>query len=285
MTTQRIDLYEYFQAERKDAKNGYLCTYCHRHEPEYGAKKLRPAMLVIPGGGYEFVSYREHEEVALRFFAAGYDVFVLEYDIKPVAYPAQLLQAAMAMLYIRREAKNLWILEDKIAACGFSAGGHLCGAISFLYDDPAVKKVFGKECEKVKPDASVFAYSVVTSDPAFWHEGSIRNFSGKEDFDRFSLEKHVRADASPCFLWATTTDDCVPVENSLLLYGALHKAGVPVEMHLFENGPHGMSTCDEEVYMEEAKDPTVLHVGRWVELSLEFLALHGFKQKFESLQK
>lgn len=279
MKIETIDLYEYFKAERKNGESrGFLTAYRHGQMSEMRSRKLRPAMLILPGGGYGFLSQRENEPIALRYFAEGFDAFVLDYDIAPVAYPAQIVQAAMAMLYLRREAERLDLDCGHIAAVGFSAGGHLCGCISLLWDDPAVRELFGSECEKVRPDAAILSYPVVTADKNFWHEGSFRNFCGeKVSAEEYSLEKKVRPSAPPCFIWATTEDDCVPAENAWLLYGALHRAGVSSELHLFEKGWHGLSTCDIEVNDERPQQFFFGHVAHWFGLSLEFLREHGFE--------
>ena len=142
MKTETIDLYEYFSFEREGVKAGTLTCFRHGDMTEMRTKKIRPAILVIPGGGYGFVSQREGQPIAMRYFADGFDAFVLNYDIAPVSYPAQIVQAGMAMLYLRREAKNLDIDAEHIAAVGFSAGGHLLGCISLLWDDPALKALF-----------------------------------------------------------------------------------------------------------------------------------------------
>ncbi len=283
MICETIDLYEYFGMDRKGDLCGILRSYRHGQIPEMQIRKIRPAMLVLPGGGYEFVSQREADPVALQYFAQGFDCFVLTYDVAPHRhYPTPVLQAGMAMLYLRREAAKLDLDEGHIAAVGFSAGGHLCGVISLLWDDPAFKEKFGEECVKIRPDASVYSYPVITCAEAISHGGSFDNLCAdvvrREDY---SLEKKVRPAACPSFIWSTTTDSAVPVENSLLLYTALHKANVPVELHLFEKGPHGMSTCDGEVNRDEPSDPAYRHVKNWLPLSFEFLKEHGFAVRSE----
>ncbi len=282
MITEKIDLYAWSGIGRKGEKGGYLCSYRHGDlSPEMGKGKVRPAILIIPGGAYAFVSLREGEPIALQYFAQGFDCFVLDYDIAPHRhYPAQILQAGMAMMYLRREADKLGIDGGHIAAVGFSAGGHLCGCISLLWDDPALQKAFGKDCELIRPDASIYSYAVVSNGEHISHGGSFDNFCADVvNRDDYSLEKKVRPSASPSFLWANTEDNCVPVENSLLLYSALHRAGVPVEMHIYEKGWHGMSTSDEEVYTEDVSDPMFAHIRTWLPLSFSFLKAHGFAVK------
>lgn len=275
MICEMIDLYAYFQWERGGAKRGFLHSYRHEINAEM-ASKSRPAMLIFPGGGYEFVSLREWESVVLCYFQEGFDAFVLEYDVAPVGcYPAVLEQAGMAMLYLRREARHLSLREDKIAAIGFSAGGHLAGCISFLWDDPALMRRFGEECEKIKPDLCILSYPVVSADPQYCHSVSFDHFcAGMKDRSPYSLENRVRPSAPPCFIWATSDDTCVLVENSIRLYSALCRAGVPTEFHAFEHGVHGMSVCNRDV--TEHMSFETEHVARWVDLSKEFLNAHDF---------
>ena len=275
MTTKTVDLYEYFGIGRKDARKGYLTLYVRDDLTEMAKKRVRPAMLVIPGGGYCNVSQREGEPIALRFFAEGFNAFVLEYDVAPQHYPVQLLQAGMAMLYLRREARHLSLRKDRIAAIGFSAGGHLAGCISFLWDDPALMRRFGAECAKIRPDLCILSYPVVTADPQYRHAGSFDHFcAGIADQSAYSLENSVRPSAPPCFIWATSDDSCVPVENSVRLYSALCRAGVPAEFHAFEHGAHGMSVCTRDVTEQMTRETE--HVARWVDLSKEFLNAHDF---------
>ena len=275
MICESIDLYAYFQWERGGAKRGLLYSYRHAATLEM-APRLRPAILIFPGGGYEFVSLREWESVVLCYFQEGFDAFVLEYDVAPVGcYPAVLEQAGMAMLYLRREARHLSLREDRIAAIGFSAGGHLAGCISFLWDDPALMRRFGAECAKIRPDLCILSYPVVTADPQYRHAGSFDHFcAGIADQSAYSLENSVRPSAPPCFIWATSDDSCVPVENSVRLYSALCRAGVPAEFHAFEHGAHGMSVCTRDVTEQMTRETE--HVARWVDLSKEFLNAHDF---------
>ncbi len=277
MIIERIDLFDYFRMAREGAERGTLACYRHTQVRELGEKRLRPAMLIIPGGGYGIVSEKEAEPVALKYFAEGFDCFVLDYDIAPHSYPVQITEAAMAMLYLRRERDAL-DLTGKIAAVGFSAGGHLAGCISFLWRDEAIRARFQEECEAVRPDALLLCYPVVTADERYWHRYSFHNFCGGDaaKFPAYSLEKHVPADAPPVFLWTTDKDDCVPPENSILLYAALRRAHVSAELHIFEEGWHGMSVADLESNAGYTGQRVYRRAARWVTLSLDFLAAHGF---------
>lgn len=273
MIYETIDLYEQLRLPRGGEKGGRVTSFRHADLTEMGQKHIRPALLIIPGGGYGMISQREAEPVAARYFAEGFDCFVLDYAVAPACYPTQLLQAGMAMLWLRRNAQAFSL--GKIGVVGFSAGGHLAGCVSYLWSDEALMRAFGEECAAIRPDASVLCYPVVTCVPPT-HGDSFRNFcGGKVSPEAYSLEKHVPQDAPPAFLWATTSDDCVPVENALALYNALRRTGVPVEMHLFEEGWHGLSTCDAET--NDTPLPAFMaRDSAWLPLSVSFLRAHGF---------
>ena len=277
MICERIDLYAYFGIRREGEREGHLLSYRHPQFAELGERRVRPAMLVIPGGAYAFWSEREGEPVALRYYAAGFDCFVLEYDIAPVSYPAQILQAGMAMLYLRKEAEALSIDPAHIAAVGFSAGGHLCGCISYLWDDAALRAAFGEECARIRPDAAILSYPVVSADKEVAHADSFRNFCGDAVSPQaYSFEKHIRPAAPPTFVWATSQDALVPPQNALLLYASLLRQGVAAELHLFDRGPHGMSVCAEDVAFADWDKDAMAHAAHWLPLSLEFLRARGF---------
>lgn len=277
MIVEKIDLFDYFHVQRKEETKGYLTVIRHEQMPEMPTKTVHPAMLVLPGGGYAIVSQREAEPVAVEYFAKGFDTFVLDYDVAPLGYPVQIKEAAMAMIYIRRNAAAFDILPDKIAAVGFSAGGHLLGCISTLWDDPAVQELFGSECDKVRPDASVYSYAVISSDPAIYHGYTFRNFCKETvNKDDYSIDKKVRPSCSPAFIWANTPDPTVPSPNSVRLYLAYTEAGVPAELHIFRDGGHGLSTCNEETAASLPLSAACTYSRPWIDLSLNFLKTAGF---------
>ena len=220
----------------------------------------RPLVLVVPGGGYTHVSARESDPVALQFAAAGYHTAVLDYAIceKAKNY-LPLRQLAEAIGLVRKYAAEWHVLPDKIAVCGFSAGGHL--ALS-----SAVLEIPG-ESSQPRPNAVILGYPVVTAGQ-YAHRGSFVQLAGSEDRaaqQAFSLEDKVTPNTPPVFVWATMEDETVPVENTLLLAGALRRAGVPCEIHLFEKGVHGTSISTAEV------DRPSRHRHHWVELAVEWL--------------
>ena len=238
--------------------------------------RQRPAMLVLPGGGYGMLSAREAEPVASAFLAAGYQTFTLYYTVAPGGAGAPLRRrpladAARALLYLRRHAAELWLDPGRVAVCGFSAGGHLAASAALLTADvQAELDLQGAETPgDAQPNAVVLAYPVITAGP-FAHKGSIDALAGADEDlrARFSLENQVTGapGTPPFFIWHTVDDQAVPVENSLLLAGALRRADVAFELHLFAHGAHGGSTCTNEVGSPSARNRA------WLPLAVDWLA-------------
>ena len=138
----------------------------------------RPAVLILPGGGYEYCSQREGEPAAMQFLAAGYQAFVLEYSTAEHAANWQpMIDAARAIVWMRSHAGALGLLPDKIAVCGFSAGGHLAAGTAILWDAGPVQAALGADAGQNRPDAVVLSYPVVTSGP-YGHQGSFDCIAG-----------------------------------------------------------------------------------------------------------
>lgn len=231
-------------------------------------QKACPAVLICPGGAYEMVSDREGEPAAVPFYAAGYNTFVLDYSVEEQAKGFQpLCQLSAAICQIRKNAELWYTLPDQIAVCGFSAGGHLAASLGVLFNEPEFWEAFGRT-EKIRPDAMILCYPVITSDE-FAHVKSIENVSGAKkgepQYEWFGLDQHVDSQTPPTFLWHTAEDTCVPVENTLKMARKLSEAKVPFELHIFPEGSHGMSICTEEV------GSPCKYNARWVEWCIQWL--------------
>ena len=239
---------------------GTLTLYLRESVEAMPHFRQRPLVLVVPGGGYTHVSPREGDPVALQFAAAGYHTAVLHYAVGESARDAlPMRQLAQAIGLVRQHAEQWNILPDQIALCGFSVGGHL--ALS-----GAVWEIPGM-ADQPRPNALLLAYPVVTAGE-YAHRGSFVQLTGTQDIaahQRFTLEDKITPATPPVFVWHTMEDETVPVENTLLLLSALHKAGVPCEAHLFEKGRHGTSISTPEVDADSA------HRNRWVQLAVEWL--------------
>ena len=251
---------------------------CWRHtvSVEMPERSVRPAVLVIPGGGYSYISDRECEPVASAFFAKGFHVFVLRYAVgKDADKGRPFMNAMAAIVMLRRKAEDWGIAASKIAVCGFSAGGHLAAASGILsHTKEWLYEVGCTEGENL-PNAVILGYPVITSGQ-YGHQQSFENLGSTKPDDEiaqnYSLERHITANTPPVFVWHTVEDKSVPVENTLLLIEALRRNRVPFEAHLFEKGAHGGSICSAEVGREDSE------CSPWFDMAVRWLScLFSFK--------
>ena len=209
--------------------------------------EIRPAALIFPGGGYQYCSDREAEPVALAYLAQGYNAFVLRYTTGQDCPLDRSLQDAQAALrYLRANAAELHINPHKIAAIGFSAGGHLAAAL-------------GTQSEE-KPDAMVLGYAVTL--------GSTWALDGRAQEP--DLGDLVTDSTPPAFIFATQGDTLVPVKNSLVFADALADHDIPFALHIFPTGGHGLSLARASTC---GGDPGRINdeAARWLPMSVRFL--------------
>ena len=248
-----------------------MTEMCREHQ-------RRPCVLICPGGGYAMCSQREAEPVALQYLKEGYNTFVLWYTVAPKHFPHALREVAASVELIHRNAEAWNCDESLVAILGFSAGGHLAALYSNAYDWPEVREVLPES----KPvQASVLCYPVISADPVVAHMGSFECLLGHlpltaEETERFSCDRLVRDTTPPAFLWHTSEDECVPVQNSLRYATALANHHVPFELHIFPYGYHGMSICTRETLDGEIT-PGMQHAQCWVEESCRWLKLQWKK--------
>jgi len=214
------------------------------HRANRGA--IGTGIVVAPGGGYGGLAVdHEGRQVAALFNAMGVTAFVLKYRLGPrYHHPVQLGDAQRAIRLVRTRAEEFGVAADRIGMMGFSAGGHLASTAGTHFDRGQPDAADPVDRAGSRPDFLILAYPVISFDAAITHAGSLRNLLGElpdpKLVEHLSNDVQVTADTPPTFLFHTTADTAVPVENSVRFYLALRKAKVPAEMHLFENGPHGV---------------------------------------------
>ncbi len=228
-------------------------------------------VVVAPGGGYGALAM-DHEGVQIAKWLNGYGVaaFVLQYRLGPIYHhPTELMDAQRAIRMVRAQAAQFKIAPNRIGMWGFSAGGHLTATAGTHFDNGAANSTDPIEKASSRPDFLVLAYPVISFTTQYTHKGSLRNLLGDNPDPKLvhdlSAELQVTKDTPPTFLFSTSGDTGVPPENSVLLYEALHKAGVPVEMHIFQNGPHGVGLA--------TFDPAL---SVWSQLLANWLRVNGF---------
>ncbi len=221
----------------------------------------RDCMIVVPGGGYCMCVPSEAEIVAKVFYEQGMNAFVLSYttDITmSVPLKRQPMEdISRAVRLIRKNENEYNIAGKKIIICGFSAGAHVCGSLAVHFDDI---KDPDESLDKVsnRPDGVILSYPVITSGE-YTHEFSIQALLGKnpskEDLEYFSLEKNVKENTPPCFIWQTQTDDLVPVENSYMFAKALKEKNIYYAHYVFPTGIHGLSVANDDFFNARFGEP------------------------------
>jgi acetyl esterase/lipase len=238
--------------------------------PPWGKNPSGTAVIVAPGGSYQFLaSNHEGRQVANWFNALGAAAFVLTYRLGPLYHhPIELGDAQRAIRLIRSRAADFNVSPDRIGIMGFSAGGHLASTAATHFDAGDSHAADPIDRLSSRPDFVILAYAVISMTPPYAHEGSVHALLGDNPDpklrEQLSNELRVTAQTPPAFLFATSTDDVVPAENSVNFYLACRKAGVPAELHVFEEGPHGVGL--------DLSDPAV---GEWPKLLEEWLRGRG----------
>jgi len=202
------------------------------------------AVVVCPGGGYTHLSMENEGAAVARWLnTLGVSAFVLKYRLNDYGQPAPLQDVLRALRLVRSQAADFSVKPDRIGVMGFSAGGHLASCAATLYDDPDGKTGAALDATSARPDFAVLMYPVITMLAPNVHTGSRDALLGRgatpELLAHYSTEQHVTKNTPPVFLAQAEDDRTVPVDNSVMFYLALRKAGVPAELHLYEKGGHG----------------------------------------------
>lgn len=237
-----------------------------------GAEKVPTAVIICPGGSYVHLAMeKEGSDVAKWLNERGITAFVLKYRLGPkYHHPIELGDAQRAIRFVRLHANDYGYDEKRIGIWGFSAGGHLASTAGTHFGAGKRDAADPIERQSSLPDFMILAYPVITFTLPYLHQGSRDNLLGKDPdpalIELLSNEKQVTADTPPTFLFHTTEDKTVPVENSIYFYLALRKAGVRAEMHIYEKGSHGLGLAPG--------DPVV---KSWPDRLADWLKVEGFR--------
>ena len=236
---------------------GYLLD-CYANLGQY---EKRPAILICPGGGYVYCARSEGEPVAMAYAARGFHTFVLRYSTgHDAAGFAPLQEVSWAIGHIRQHAEEWSIDPEKIAVCGFSAGGHLALAAGLLAEN--------------KPNAMILGYPAASAPNYPGVNFMLKLLTGKEDVTDedavpFDLVPQITKDAPPVFL-AATAQDALTAFGALPIAQKYCELGLNYEVHIFNHGPHGYSLAAEATCDGSSRylNPAFSH---WHELSVAWL--------------
>ena len=204
------------------------------------------AVIVCPGGGYSHLSMeKEGTDIARWLNSLNISAFVLKYRLGPrYHHPAMLEDAQRAIRTVRSRAASFGARPDRIGIWGFSAGGHLASTAATHFDAGNPQAADPIDRAGSRPDFLILAYAVISMNSEYTHAGSRTSLLGDHPdprlLDDLSTDLRVTPQTPPAFLFHTNADTTVPAENSVRFYLALRKAGVPAELHVYEQGPHGV---------------------------------------------
>jgi acetyl esterase/lipase len=205
----------------------------------------KTGVVVAPGGGYTHLSMEKEGFAIARWLnERGVAAFVLQYRLGPkYHHPIEIGDAQRAIRMVRANAAEWGVAADHVGMWGFSAGGHLTATAGTRFDSGKPDASDEIDRQGSRPDFLVLAYPVITFKEPDLHRGSLKYLLGDSPdpalVDSLSAETQVTKETPPTFLFSTTDDKTVPVSNSVMFYSALVKAGVQVEMHIFQHGAHG----------------------------------------------
>lgn len=243
----------------------HLDTYILGDYLDEAPNARKPLVLICPGGAYRMTSNREAEPVALQFNSIGYHAAILRYSCAPAVYPTAMEEVAASIRLLREHGEEWNIDTDKIVVMGFSAGGHLAASYSVFWQEL-------KE-ENLRSNGLILCYPVISSDETIAHTDSIRNLLGsayETQKEKMALENQVGPQVPKTFIWHTFSDETVPFWNSMRFVEALGRAKIPVEFHLYPEGPHGLSLATESI---KRQDGSGVERGcqSWMPLLLDWL--------------
>ena len=244
----------------------HLKGYLQEKDILFREQTKRAAVLICPGGGYQYVAAREMDPIALAFAAKGYHAFILTYSVgEHAAGFKPLEEVGWAIRTIREHASEWNVIPDQIVAAGLSAGGHLALAGGLKAEDRA--------------DVLILGYPVVDTEllygPDVAEDPLVRALIGKRQISSGALEeinmiRYVTKKAPPLFLFNTFKDELLAREHCLNLVSRYSELNLPCEYHLFQEGAHGLSLANE-VTANGDQQKEMSQAAKWFELAADWL--------------
>ncbi len=222
------------------------------------SERLAPTLIIFPGGGYNHHANHEGQGYAQWFTSLGLVCAVVKYRLGSQGYrhPTMLLDAARSVRLLRSKAKTLRVDPLRVGIIGSSAGGHLSAMLITQDEIPYLDASDPVDHFSSMPDFCILCYPVISMQK-YPHQGS-RNFLLGENptlelLNETSPERHVFIKTPPCFIWHTVEDPKVNVNHSLLFASSLQSARIPFELHIYQQGDHGLGLANGHPWTDECQ--------------------------------
>jgi len=263
-----------------------LHTFIHPNVKE----KPLPAIIVLPGGAYGFISDTEGEPVAKYFYEQGFHTFVLHYSVGEYSeFPAPLLDVSKAICEVRRCADGWGVQPNAVALMGFSAGSGISAMLATQWKNPEIARQAGADTpEDIRPNAVVFGYGAANNSKTIIGNPDIYipPILGKIARDKtpeLDVVNYVNADTAPMFIWHCRYDNYVPAINPIIMAKAMQENSLPYELHIFQQGQHGMGigkSSDSEIVLQNLD---YINADLWVPMCVNWLrSMFGIEQRIQT---
>lgn len=273
--------------------NSTLTAYIQETVIDNNLMGNRPAVIICPGGGYIGITEKEAEPVALRFISAGYNAFVLRYSIgaEMARFPAPFIDAAKAVMLVRENAGKWSIDPDNISLCGFSTGGHIAAILAATWQEEYLAKALNANSKIFRPNKLILGYPLLNMlqfkkkniathperqpvlDMIFTAAYGTMSPSNQL-VEEWNCKNRITLQMPPTFIWTTSEDDIVGVEECLDFIKVLAANNISYEFHIFEKGDHGLSLGDQTVGYSVSEIKKHINAHEWVDLALNWINAH-----------
>jgi acetyl esterase/lipase len=268
--------------------NATLTAYIQEPISDSQLLQRKPAIIICPGGAFLGFTEKETEPVALRFLSEGFQAFVLRYSIGTdfARFPSPFIDAAKAVMSVRQNCDRWGTDPNRIILCGFSTGGQVAATLGATWREDYLKNSLKADSQLFKPNALILGYPLLDMECFYsfnQHKSQEMDtllemmftsiygtmFPTKQMMEKWNIVDRINVHFPPTFLWTTSEDSFIDVEESMKFIKTLAAYKIPYEFHIFERGAHGMSLGTEGLTGESIKNRG--NAPKWFELAMHWM--------------